>query len=109
MPVDIYSCFLIVLCDLRRVLVSLRRVLVSAPEARSAEGDGRRQPPVSAAADLYQDCDTFLWTLTDTFSLDNNPPNISPFRYQWVAQRKSEVNGKNYCLKLEYISKAKVD
>ena len=39
-------------------LVGLRglgRVLVSAPEARSAEGDGRRQPPVSAAADLYQD------------------------------------------------------
>ena len=42
------------------------------------------------------------------FSLDYKPPNISPFRQKWVAQRKSEVNGKNYCLKLEYISKAKV-
>lgn len=46
--VALFSCFLI-------VLRGLRRVLVSAPEARSAEGDGRRQPPVSAAADLYQD------------------------------------------------------
>mgnify|MGYP006070115009 CR=1 FL=1 len=44
----LFSCFLI-------VLRGFRRVLVSAPEARSAEGDGRRQPPVSAAADLYQD------------------------------------------------------
>ena len=54
--VALFSCFLIVLCG-------LRRVLVSAPEARSAEADGRRQPPVSAAADLYQDCNTILWTL----------------------------------------------
>lgn len=46
--VALFSCFLI-------VLRGLGRVLVSAPEARSAEGDGRRQPPVSAAADLYQD------------------------------------------------------
>ena len=30
-----------------------------------------------------------------SFNLDNNPPNISPFRLEWVAQRKSEVNGKN--------------
>ena len=45
--VALFSCFLIVLCG-------LRRVLVSAPEARSAEGDGRRQPPVSAAADLFK-------------------------------------------------------
>lgn len=28
-------------------------------------------------------------------NLDNKPPNISPFQQQWVAQRKSEVNGKN--------------
>ena len=47
-------------------LFVLGRVLVSAPEARSAEGDGRRQPPVSAAADLYQDCHIFLWTLLKT-------------------------------------------
>ena len=46
--VALFSCFLV-------GLRGLRRVLVSAPEARSAEGDGRRQPPVSAAADLYQD------------------------------------------------------
>ena len=45
--VALFSCFLV-------GLRGLRRVLVSAPEARSAEGDGRRQPPVSAAADLYQ-------------------------------------------------------
>lgn len=54
--VALFSCFLI-------VLRGLRRVLVSAPEARSAEGDGRRQPPVSAAADLYQDCHISLWTV----------------------------------------------
>ncbi len=46
--VALFSCFLV-------GLRGLGRVLVSAPEARSAEGDGRRQPPVSAAADLYQD------------------------------------------------------
>lgn len=45
--VALFSCFLI-------VLRGLRRVLVSATEARSAEGDGRRQPPVSAAADLFK-------------------------------------------------------
>ena len=44
-----------------------------------------------------------------SFSLDNNPPNISPFRQQWVAQRKSEVNGKNCYLKIEHMSKAKVE
>ena len=51
--VALFSCFLV-------GLRGLGRVLVSAPEARSAEGDGRRQPPVSAAADLYQDGDNFL-------------------------------------------------
>ena len=54
--VALFSCFLV-------GLRGLGRVLVSAPEARSAEGDGRRQPPVSAAADLYQDCHIFLWTV----------------------------------------------
>lgn len=44
-----------------------------------------------------------------SFDLDNNPPNLSPFRQQWVAQRKSEVNEKNFCLKFVYISKAKVE
>ena len=43
------------------------------------------------------------------FNLDNNPPNISPFRQKWVAQRKSEVNGKNCYLKFLYMSKAKVE
>lgn len=46
--VALFSCFLV-------CLRGFRRVLVSAPEARSAEGGGRRQPPASAAADLYQD------------------------------------------------------
>lgn len=41
--------------------------------------------------------------------LDNKPPNISPFRQIWVAQRKSEVNGKNCYLKFVYISKVKVE
>ena len=45
--VALFSCFLV-------GLRGLRRVLVSAPEARSAEGDGRRQPPVSVAADLFK-------------------------------------------------------
>ncbi len=31
----------------------------------------------------------------DTLSLDYKPPNISPFRHKWVAQRKAEVDGKN--------------
>ena len=44
-----------------------------------------------------------------SFSLDNNPPNISPFRQKWVAQRKSEVNGKNCHLKFVCIGKAKVE
>lgn len=44
-----------------------------------------------------------------SFSLDNNPPNISPFRQQWVAQRKSEVNGKNCYRKFVDMSKAKVE
>ena len=44
-----------------------------------------------------------------SFSLDYKPPNISPFRQICVAQRKSEVNGKNCCLKFVYMSKAKVE
>ena len=44
-----------------------------------------------------------------SFSLDYKPPNISPFRQQWVAQRKSEVNGKNFCLKFGYLNKVKVE
>ena len=39
-------------------------MLVSAPEARSAEGDeGGEAALVSSAADLYQDCHIFLWTV----------------------------------------------
>ncbi len=67
--VALFSCFLI-------VLRGLRRVLVSAPEARSAEADGRRQPPVSAAADLYQDSDIFLWTLFQVGNIKANFYNI---------------------------------
>ena len=44
-----------------------------------------------------------------SFSLDYKPPNISPFRLIWVAQRKSEVNGKNCYLKFVCIGKAKVE
>ena len=39
--------------------------------------------------------DTVTHFYGHSFSLDYNPPNISPFRLEWVAQRKSEVNGKN--------------
>ena len=64
--VALFSCFLV-------GLRGLGRVLVSAPEARSAEGDGRRQPPVSAAADLYQDkhtpnCHLFFFGSFSCFS-----------------------------------------
>ena len=39
--------------------------------------------------------DTVTYFYGHSFSLDYKPPNISPFRLWLVAQRKSEVNGKN--------------
>lgn len=44
--------------------------------------------------------DTVIHFYGHSFSVDYKPPNISPFRQQRVAQRKSEVNGKNCYLKL---------
>ncbi len=57
-------------------------------------------------ADLFK---TVIHFYGHSFSVDYKPPNISPFRQQWVAQRKSEVNGKNCYLKIEHMSKAKVE
>lgn len=57
-------------------------------------------------ADLFKTVTHFYG---HSFSLDNNPLNISPFRQQWVTQRKSEVNGKNCYRKFVYISKGKVE
>ena len=56
----------------------------------------------------YYYVDTVTHFYGHSFSLDYKPPNISPFRQQWVAQRKSEVNGKNCCLKILYMVKPKL-
>lgn len=85
---------------LRRMLVSARHIGVPRKTERSDVLWGE------SLADLFKTVTHFYGY---SLSLDNNPPNISPFRQWWVAQRKSEVNEKNFCLKFVYISKAKVE